>query len=130
MTLSVPGILVFQKCAKEEIMKQIPVMLLTGCLLALLGGAGALAGTDDKSVTGDATLQVTGTYVNVMASNVRIELKTDGTYSDRFGKRSSQGKYVVKGNKVVFTSGAGKTFEFVIEGDSLMSKEGARFKRQ
>ncbi|GFE62756.1 DUF4923 family protein [Geobacter sp. AOG2] len=114
-------------------MKQIMVMLVIGGLLTLMGCAGAAQGGTGKSAIGETKLQVTGKYVNIMASTVSIELKEDGTFTNRFGKRSSQGKYVVKGNHVIFTTGPGKTgqtFEFVLEGDSLMSKEGARFKKE
>jgi hypothetical protein len=103
-------------------------MLLTGCLLTLSGCAG-IPGKFGRNVS-DKGFQVTGKYLNAITSDIYIELKDDGTYYDKFGKRSSSGRYVTAGNRVIFTSESGKTFELVIEGKSLISKEGAMFTRQ
>jgi hypothetical protein len=109
-------------------LKRILLMLLTGGFLTLLGCANA-PGKIGKNES-DKEFQVTGKYVNAITSDIYIELKEDGTFYDKFGKRSSHGKYVIDGNRVIFTSASGKTFEFVIEGKSLISKEGARLIRQ
>ena len=103
-------------------------MLLTGCLLTLLGCANA-PGKIGKNVS-DNEFQVTGKYLNAMTSEIYIELKDDGIFYDKFGKRSAYGKYVIDGNRVILTWESGKTYEFVIEGKSLINKEGIRLTRQ
>jgi uncharacterized protein involved in tellurium resistance len=121
---------VFQKCASEEIMKRILVMLLTGCSLSILGCAGAPVRTGESVSVSDKAIQVTGKYVNPMSSEIYIELKDDGTFNDKFGKRSTHGKYVVDGNRAIFTTESGFIFEFIVEGKSLVSKDGGRLTRQ
>ena len=108
--------------------KRILLLLLTGCLLALSGCANTPGKTGENESAKE--FQVTGKYLNQMTSDIDIELKDDGTFSNIFGKRSAYGKYVLNGNRVIFTLESGKTFEFAIEGKSLISKEGTRFTRQ
>lgn len=109
-------------------MKRILLMLLTGCLLTFFGCSNALVKTGvNMSEKGS---QVTGKYVHMMSPVIYIELKDDGTYCHQFGKRSICGKYVIDGNHVIFTFESGKPWEFVIEGKSLISKEGDKFTKQ
>ena len=109
-------------------MKRILSMLLTGCLLTLLGCADA-PGKFGKNVS-DNESQVTGKYLNELTSAMYIELKDDGTFDYKFGKRSTNGKYVIDGNRVICTPESGKIFEIVIEGKSLIFKDGGRLTRQ
>ncbi len=109
-------------------MKQIVLMLLTGCLLIILGCASAPVKTDNNVSYKD--VQVAGKYFNKMSKAIYIELKGDGTFIDRFGSRSTTGKYVVDGNRVTLTPITGKADEYVIEGKSLVYKDGSRLTRQ
>ena len=109
-------------------MKRILLLLLTGCFLTFLGCAGAQVKTD-KNVS-EKKPQIAGKYFNPLTTDIYIELKDDGTYNDKFGKRSSNGKYVIDGNRVILTSESGKTFEYKIEGKSLITKEGFRYTKQ
>lgn len=103
-------------------------MLLAGCLLNLLGCASAPSRTG-KNISGKE-VSVTGTYVNAMSPAINIELKEDGTFCNKFGKRVTYGKYIIDGDRAIFTSDSGKTFEFMIKEKALQTKEGAQFIRQ
>ena len=114
-------------------MKQILLMLLTGCLLIILGCASAPVKTDNIKTDNSISykdVKVTGKYFNPMLQTIYIELKDDGTFDDRFGRRSTTGKYVVDGNRVIFSPKTGNTYEYVIEGKSLIYKDGGRLTRQ
>jgi len=103
-------------------------MLLAGCLMTLSGCANIPAQAD-KSVS-VKPLQVTGRYVNAMSSEIYIDFKADGTFNDKFGRRSVTGKYVQEGNRVILTPTAGKVFEYTIDGNSIVSTDGGRLIRQ
>ncbi len=102
-------------------MKRLLFVLLTGGMLATLGCISAPAKTD-KNVSEKETV-VTGKYVHMMTPDIYIELNSDGTFCHKFGKRNKCGKYVIDGNRVIFDSET--KFEMEIEGNSLVSKEGA-----
>jgi hypothetical protein len=109
-------------------MKKILLMLLTGSLFIILGCTSAPVKTDNSVSYKD--VKVTGKYFNLMSQAIYIELKDDGTFDDRFGNRSITGKYVVDGNRVILTPNTGKIYEYVIEGKSLIYKDGGRLTRQ
>jgi hypothetical protein len=121
-------------------LKQILLLMLTGCLLTIFGcghdpgQAGKNVGEKEPQVTGknvsEKDSQITGKYLHVMTPEIYIELKDDGTYCHIFGKRSKCGKYVRDGNRVIFKSENGVTFGFEIKGKSLISDEGAGFTKQ
>jgi hypothetical protein len=117
-----------QKCAEEEIMKRILLLLLTGCLLTILGCAGAQVKTEKNA--SEITYPITGKYFNPLTTDIYLELKDDGTFYDQFGKKSLNGTYVRDGNRVIFTLETGRTFECTLEGKSLITKEGSRFTKQ
>ncbi|HTP64076.1 MAG TPA: hypothetical protein VMJ66_01705 [Geobacteraceae bacterium] len=107
-------------------MKRTLFLLVTGCLLAMSGCSSAPVKTE-KNVS-EKEAAVTGKYVHSIAPNIYIELKDDGTYCHHFGKKTKCGNYVVDGKRVIFDSE--KKFEMEIEGNSLISKEGATFIKQ
>ena len=109
-------------------MKRILLLLLAVCLLTILGCAGAQVKTDNT--VSEKKGQVTGKYFNPLSTDIYLELKDDGTFYDKFGSRSSNGKYVVNGNRVIFTLETGRTFECTFEGKSLVTKEGFRYTKQ
>ena len=114
-------------CAKEKIMKRILLLLLAGCLLTILGCAGAQVKTDNSA--GEKKQQIAGTYYNPFSEDIYLELKEDGTLFDKFGTRTANGKYVVKNNHVIFTLDTGRTFECTFDGKSLITKEGIKYSR-
>jgi hypothetical protein len=129
-------------------MKLILLVLLNGCLLMILGCASAPVKTDtiktDTIKTDDTTtdtiktdsnisytyVSVAGKYFNPLSPVIYIELKDDGTFDDRFGKRSTTGKYVIDGNRVIFTPKSGNTYEYMIDGNSLVYKDGGKLNRK
>jgi hypothetical protein len=118
----------FKKCAEEKIMKRFLLLLLTGCLLTILGCAGAQVKTDES--VSEKPYQISGKYFNPLSTTIYLELKDDGTVYDKFGDRSANGKYVIEGNRVIFTLETGRTFECTIDGKSLITKEGFRYTKQ
>jgi hypothetical protein len=110
----------------EEILKRTLFVLLTGCVLTIFGCISSPVKTGKNEA--EVGTGVTGKYVHVAAPNIYIELKDDGTFCHKFGKRNKCGKYVINGNRVIFDSEA--QFELEIEGNSLISKEGAKYIKQ
>jgi len=104
------------------------LMLLTVGLLTLLGCAGT-PGKAGKSVSVKES-QLTGKYGNPMSADIYIEFKDDGTFCDKFGSRSACGKYVRDGNHVTLILESGTSFDFVVEGNALVTKEGGRYTKQ
>jgi hypothetical protein len=96
--------------------------------LTFFGCAGAQVKTDENE--SEIKYPISGKYFNQLSTDIYLELKDDGTFYDKFGSRSANGKYVVDGNRVIFTLETGKTFECVINGKSLYSKEGFRYSKQ
>jgi len=103
-------------------------MLLAVCLMTLSGCANVSAQAD-KSVSAKP-LQVSGRYLNAMTSEIYVEFKADGTFVDRFGSRSVSGTYVMDGNRVILTPKGGKVFEYTVDGNSIVSKDGGRLTRK
>jgi hypothetical protein len=101
---------------------------MTGCLLTILGCASVQIKTD-KDVS-EKPNQISGKYFNPLSTDIYLELKDDGTVYDKFGSRSANGKYVIDGKRVIFTLESGRTFECIIDGKSLFTKEGFRYSKQ
>jgi hypothetical protein len=118
-------------------LKRILLMLLTGCLLIIFGCSNAPVRTgnnvneNESQVTGknvsENESQVSGKYVHERTTDILIELKDDGTYCHKFGKRSKCGKYEIDGNRVILKLEKGNTYELKIEGKSLIDNEGLRY---
>ncbi len=97
-------------------------MLLIVCLLTIFGCSSAQIKNGQN--VGEKETRITGRYVNVMTPEIYIELKDDGTFYQKFGKRSKSGRYVIDGNRVIFDSEPNS--ELTIEGNSLVNREGVR----
>jgi hypothetical protein len=115
-------------------------MLFAGCVLTVSGCGNVPVKTDtnvseaDTPVTAriatDKVTPVTGKYYNKITPIIFIELNDDGTFCDRFGKRSKCGTYVINGNRVILTMEKSKTIELTIEGNSLVFSDGAKYTKQ
>lgn len=94
-------------------------------LLASLG----CAGHSGKAGTGasDHVTRLTGRYVHPTSPDIYMEFKGDGTFCDKFGRRVACGKYALSNNHATLIFDSGKTFEFAVEGNVLMSTEGGRY---
>ncbi len=104
-------------------MKRAVSMVVLGCFLTIMGCSSAPVKTGQK-LNDEHETRVAGKYVNVMTPEIYIDLKDDGTYYQKFGKRSRNGHYVMDGNRIIFD--AETNSELRIEGNSLLSREGVR----
>lgn len=109
-------------------MKRISLLLLTVCLLTILGCAGTQVVTDKKM--GEEKYQVAGKYINPLTASIYLDLKDDGTFYDAFGRKGLSGKYVVNENRVMFTLETGREFECTIDGNSLITSDGFRYTKK
>ena len=117
-----------KKCAEDKIMKRILLLLLAVSLLTILGCSGSQVKPDISA--SEKKEPITGKYFNPLTTHIYLELKDDGTFNDRFGKRSANGKYVVDGNHVTLKYETGTNVEYTLEGKSLITKEGFRYTKQ
>jgi len=105
-------------------MNKIIKLLFVGCLVSLLGCSNTSA-VIAKEIKNDEVKitysQVAGKYIHFMTQDIYIELNEDGTFINKFGKRSNYGNYVINGDRIIFNQGK---YEYKLDGNTLISDDG------
>ena len=72
----------------------------------------------------------TGTYLYEKNPKVSVELKSDKTFKMQFGDKIVDGKYVIDGKQVSFTSQQGKVTAGIIDGKTITDNVGAHWTKK